>query len=116
MTGRRNNLRMLRCRRGRPRDGGGAQSSRARTFRAATRSRRPILLPCSGLEGHVSQYERRPQRRRRVCRRQRARAFYPVEGRMKKIRLDLDELAVDSFDIDAAEAHGGTVEGQVTTW
>ncbi len=35
---------------------------------------------------------------------------------MKKIKLDLDKLAVESFNIDAADGHGGTVEGRVTTY
>ncbi|HEX9939151.1 MAG TPA: hypothetical protein VGB15_18555 [Longimicrobium sp.] len=35
---------------------------------------------------------------------------------MKKIKLDLDELGVESFNIGAADGDGGTVEGRVTTY
>ena len=35
---------------------------------------------------------------------------------MKKIKLDLDELAVESFNIPAADGQDGTVEGRVTTY
>ncbi|HVG45142.1 MAG TPA: hypothetical protein VM890_10445 [Longimicrobium sp.] len=31
---------------------------------------------------------------------------------MKKLRLKLDELAVEAFEVDAAAEEGGTVEGQ----
>jgi hypothetical protein len=33
---------------------------------------------------------------------------------MKKLRLELDELAVESFDTAATDALGGTVHGQAT--
>ena len=36
---------------------------------------------------------------------------------MKKLRLDLEDLAVDSFRMDGGDEQGGTVHGQaVWTW
>ena len=34
---------------------------------------------------------------------------------MKKLRLDLDELTVTSFETDHAQSGGGTIEGYIST-